>query len=154
MADRVLRHLSRVFFITIVALFFLFSTALVIIALWDVSQAALAQQEMLGTMLRSIGLLTVSLAVFEVGKFLAEEELMRERELGSVREARYSLTKFITLIIIVISIESIVFLFEAKTRNESFLHPALLLLTAIVALLALGLFQRLTRAAEKGSGGD
>jgi hypothetical protein len=156
MVEGCIRWLSRVFFSTIVVLFFLFSLALVVVGVWDSVSAALLKQGVLPAILRGVGLLTVALAVFEVGKFLAEEELLRERVLGSVREARYSLTKFVTLIIIVISIEAIVFIFEAKSEPQGrLLLPTLLLLTAIAALLALGIFQHLTRPREqKDRGGE
>lgn len=149
MIARMMNMVSKVFFGTVVVLFCLFAVGLVVASLWQVLEAASSAAGVLDAMLRGVGLVTIALAVFEVGKFLAEEELMRERELGSVREARYSLTKFMTLIIIVISIEAIVLVFEAKTEStDRILYPTLLLLVGVIAVVALGVFQRLVRNAD------
>jgi hypothetical protein len=100
--------------------------------------------------LQSIGLVTIAMAVFEVAKFLVEEELIRERQLRSVLEARRSLTKFFTIIVIVLSLEAIVLVFETKLEAISdLIYPTALMAVAVAAVIGLGLFQRLS--AEGGS---
>ena len=61
--------------------------------------------------------MTIAIAVFEVGKFMVEEELIRERQLRSVLEARRSLTKFVTIVIITLSLEGLVLVFETKLEH-------------------------------------
>ena len=88
------------------------------------------------------------MAVFEVAKFLLEEELIRERELRSITDVRLSLTKFFTIIIIVLSLEGIVLVFEVKLDHiEQLIYPTALMGIAILALVGLGLFRWLTNPA-------
>ena len=81
---------------------------------------------------------------------LVEEELIRERQLRSVIEARRSLTKFFTIVIIVLSLEGIVLVFETKLeRLSDLVYPTALMGIAVAAMVGLGLFHWLT--AEGGS---
>jgi small basic protein len=69
---------------------------------------------------------------------------VRVRELRSPVEARRSLTKFVTIIIIALSLEAVVGILEAG-RNETFdqlIYPAMVIVTAILALM----FQFLSRS--------
>ena len=112
--------------------------------------------EALPQILRCIGLLTIAVAVFEVAKFLLEEELIRERELRSITDVRLSLTKFFTIVIIVLSLEAIVLVFEVKLDHiDQLIYPTALMGVAILALVGLGLFRWLTdtvAAARPASG--
>jgi hypothetical protein len=90
----------------------------------------------------------VSLAIADVAKFVIEENVVRERELRSPVEARRSLTKFMTIIIIALSLEAVVGIFEAG-RNKTFdqlIYPAMVMITATLALIGLGLFQFFSRS--------
>src|SRR5262245_61063779 len=62
--------------------------------------------------LRGVGLVVIGVAVFDVAKYLIEEEVMRSRELRSSREVRQSLTKFMTIIVIATSLEGLVLVFQ------------------------------------------
>ncbi len=57
--------------------------------------------------LSAISLLVIGFAVVETAKFIAEEEIMRKRELRSSTESRRSITKFITIIVIAASSASV-----------------------------------------------
>ena len=70
---------------------------------------------------------------------------MRQRELRSAVEARRSLTKFITIVVIAASLEALVMIFEAsRTELERSVYPAILFGVAMFALVALGAFQWLS----------
>ena len=92
-AERLLEAISILFFAVTALALFLLAAGLVAVAIRDV-WAALPEPGSLAQILRSIGLLTIAVAVFEVAKFLLEEELIRERELRSITDVRLSLTKF------------------------------------------------------------
>ncbi|GBQ07996.1 hypothetical protein AA11826_2268 [Komagataeibacter oboediens DSM 11826] len=65
-------------------------------------------------------------------------------------EARASLTKFITTIIIAVFIEGLVGVFETNTGAPSdILYPASLLVVATMIVISLGVFQRLSVDAER-----
>ncbi len=141
---------SRGFFVGAATLLALFSLSLLGVAAYTLLRAALHGEPLLKQILESIGLITIAVAVFDVAKFLVEEELIGERQLRSVLEARRSLTKFFTIIIIIIALEAIVLLFETKLDNvRELIYPTLLMAVGVFALVGLGLFQRLS--AEGGS---
>lgn len=95
--------------------------------------------------LDGIGLVIIAVAVADVGKFLFEEEVVADRELRLPAEARGSLTKFMTIIIVALSLESLVLITKASRDTPAdILFPALLMLVAVAALVGLGLFQKLS----------
>ena len=102
-------------------------------------------------MLEAIGMVIVALAVFDVSKYLIEEELLRDRELRSAAEARKTLTKFLTIVVIAVSLEAIVFVFQGgKDDLRTLVYPAALLVAVAGLVAVLGLYQRLsTRTEEK-----
>ena len=112
-------------------------------ALWEVVQA-FRHGEVLGV-LDSAGLVIIGFAIVETSKFIAEEEILRRKELRSAVEARRSLTKFITIIVIAASLEALVMIFEtSRTDVTKSIYPAALFVAAMFALIALGLFQWLS----------
>ena len=100
----------------------------------------------LDTMLDGIGLVIIAVAVADVGKFLFEEEVIADRELRRPAEARGSLTKFMTIIIVALSLESLVLITKAaRDKPADILFPSLLMLVAVAALVGLGRFQKLSQ---------
>ena len=81
---------------------------LLAIAAYRLVAAASHDWNILHQTLEWIGLVTIAIAVFEVGIFMVEEELIRERQLRSVLEARRSLTRFVTIVIIALPFEGLV----------------------------------------------
>ena len=95
--------------------------------------------------LSAIGHVVIAMAVFDVAKYFVEEEVIRGREMRSATEARRSLTKFISTITIAVFIEGLVIVFRvSKDSVEQMLFPTALLLTAILIVVGLGAFQRLS----------
>ena len=96
-------------------------------------------------MLDSVGLVIIGFAIIETSKFIAEEEILRRKELRSAVESRRSLTKFITIIVIAASLEALVMIFEtSRTDVTESIYPAALFAAAMFALIALGAFQWLS----------
>jgi hypothetical protein len=103
-----------------------------------------------GAVLNAVGYVVISIAVFEVAKYIIEEELVREREMRIASEARRSLTKFISTIAIAVFLEGLVIVFRVSHEQLSDLvYPSLLLVTGVVMVLGLGLFQRLSADVER-----
>jgi len=122
------------------------SIILIGVAVWRTTQGFWTGDGALDTMLDGIGLVIIAVAVADVGKFLFEEEVQADRELRRPAEARGSLTKFMTIMIVALSLESLVLI--AKTSRETMgniVYPGLLMLLAVFALVGLGLFQRLSQ---------
>jgi hypothetical protein len=101
-------------------------------------------------LLAAIGYVVISLAVFDVAKYFIEEEVIRSREMRQMSEARRSLTKFISTIAIAVFIEGLVTVFRvSKDEVERMLYPTALLLTAILIVVGLGVYQRLSADVEQ-----
>jgi hypothetical protein len=100
-------------------------------------------------LLIGIGYVVIAMAVFDVAKYFVEEEVIRGREMRTPGEARRSLTKFISTISIAVFIEGVVIAFHASKQDVSLMvYPIALLFTAIVIVVGLGVFQRLSTEVE------
>ena len=102
------------------------------------------------SLLAAIGYVVIALAVFDVAKYFIEEEVIRGREMRLTSEARRSLTKFISTISIAVFIEGLVIVFQISKQDvDKMLYPTGLLLTAILIVVGLGLYQRLSAEVEQ-----
>jgi putative Mn2+ efflux pump MntP len=91
----------------------------------------------------------IAMAVFDVAKYFIQEEVIRGREMRHVSEARRSLTKFVSTISIAVFIEGLIIVFSTSKDNVSqMLYPTALLLTAILIVVGLGVYQRLSADVE------
>ncbi len=134
---------------TVIAFTLLAAAILLIgVAVWRTGTGYWTGENALETMLDGIGLIIIAVAVADVGKFLYEEEVLSNREMRRPAEARGSLTKFMSIMIIALSLESLVLI--AKTSRETMgniVYPGLLVFLAVTALVGLGLFQKLSQNA-------
>jgi hypothetical protein len=149
--EAVYERLSLVYFF--VATLLLILTAIILLgsSVWQVA-AAIGTGDLVNVGLDSIGLMIIGFAVVETSKFIAEEELLRDRELRSSMESRRSITKFTTIIVIAMSLEALVMTFKAsqETITEA-IYPAMLFVAAMFALIALGIYQYLSSRIEPAS---
>lgn len=107
--------------------------------------------------LDAIGYVVIAIAVFDVAKYLVEEEVIREREMRQAGEARRSLTRFVATIIIAILLEATVIAFKSAREHVSDLvYAALLMFAGVALILSLGIFQHLSSKVERAvdEGGD
>jgi len=119
-------------------------------AVSDFIKAALAKEHVGLSALSGIGYVVVSIAVFDVAKYLIEEEVVRGRELRVASEARRSLTRFISTIAIAVFLEALVTVFRVSQDSvDELLYPTALLVSAILLVLGLGVYQRLSLTVEK-----
>jgi hypothetical protein len=140
--------LSRIAFASASLVLMVMSFALVIYGIAEVILSA-SWADAGNTLLIGIGYVVIAMAVFDVAKYFVEEEVIRGREMRSPAEARRSLTKFISTISIAVFIEGVVIVFQASKQDVSLmLYPIALLFTAIVIVVGLGVFQRLSTEVE------
>lgn len=101
-------------------------------------------------LLEAVGYTIIAIAVFDVGKYLLEEEAIRAREMRQAGEARRSMTKFISTIIIAVFLEALVAVFEASKSPDvsTMVFPTFLLLAGVGLLMGLGVYQRLSAQVE------
>jgi len=144
---------SRLVFSIIAVVLGLFALTMSAYGIGQTIYALFYWQEFGTAILRGVGYIVIAIAVFEVAKYLVEEEVVRGREMRSPGEARRSLTKFISTISIAVFLEALVTVFRVSHGNVAELvYPAALLLTAIAMIVGLGVFQRLSAATEKEIG--
>ena len=117
-----------------------------LIAVFDVAEADIGQ-----SLLDSVGYAVIAVAVFEVAKYIFEEEVINPTEMRHAGEARRSMTKFMTTIAIAVFIEALVSIFQASKEPaalDQMLYPTLLLLAGVALIVGLGAYQRLSASAE------
>ncbi|WP_198034121.1 hypothetical protein [Acidihalobacter ferrooxydans] len=100
--------------------------------------------------LQSVGAIVIAVAILDVAKYMVEEEVFRNKQLRSAVEARRTLTKIIVIAIIAVTIEALIYIFKAGTKDLALLvYPAALLGAVVFLLIGLGAYQRLSVDVEK-----
>ena len=147
--ERLFSQFKRVIYSVAALALVLISIAMIAAAGLDILSSMEAGRALKQSLLDGIGLVVVSLAVFDVAKYLMEEEVLRDRELRSAAEARETLTKFMVVIVIALTLEALVFVLGAPSRDLSLLvFPAVLFGVAAVMVVALGVYLRLSSQLE------
>ena len=148
--DGVFDFISRAIFGIAAFVLAFFALVLAGSAVSDFIVAAWTRQHIGLSALSGIGYVVVSIAVYDVAKYLIEEEVVRGRELRVASEARRSLTRFISTIAIAVFLEALVTIFRVSQESvDELLYPTALLVAAIMLVLGLGVYQRLSVTVEK-----
>jgi len=102
-----------------------------------------------------LGYVIVAIAVFDVAKYLFEEEVARDREKRTAAEARRSMTKFLTTIVIALFLEGLVAVFKTAREDIALMiYPCVLVAVAVLVLVGLGVFQRFSASVEEKVGDE
>ncbi|MFP4616505.1 MAG: general glycosylation pathway protein [Thiohalorhabdus sp.] len=98
------------------------------------------------SLLDGIALIVIGMAVFDVAKFLVEEEVFLPRGQKSQGSQRGTLIKFLVIINIAMLMEALVFVFTAAKKDISLLvYPTFLLVGSVLLVIGLGVYQKLTQ---------
>lgn len=90
-------------------------------------------------------LITLGLAIFDLGKTILEEEVLLHKDIHHEGSTRRTISRFMSAIVIAVSIESLLLMFKSLLGDASHLNSAVLMLIAAVALLVgLGIYLKLT----------
>jgi hypothetical protein len=110
----------------------------------------LALRERFNAVLESIGLLTIAIVALELGQTVLEEEVQRKAQISAPTRARRFLSRFMVVVVVALSIECLVSVFELAHEDPSRLPQAAAIgVAAGVLLAAWGLFVRLNKSAEE-----
>jgi hypothetical protein len=110
----------------------------------------LSLNERLNAILESIALLTVAVAALELGQTLIEEEVQRDSHISGPTRVRRFLSRFMVVLVVALSIETVVLTFRlSHEAPEQLPYASAIGLTAAVLLASWGLFIRLNRSAEE-----
>jgi hypothetical protein len=102
------------------------------------------------SVLESIGLLTIAVAALELGQTILEEEVLREAHMSAPTRVRRFLSRFMIVIVVSLSIETLVAVFQFIHDDPSRLPQAATIgMAAALLLAAWGLFVRLNKDAEQ-----
>ena len=129
--------ISRAIFGIAATVLALFALVLAGSAVFDFIVAAWSRQHLGISALNGIGYVVVAIAVFDVAKYLIEEEVVRGRELRVASEARRRAANPFDASI------------HCQENVEQLFYPTFLLIAAILLVLGLGVYQRLSVAVEK-----
>ena len=149
---RIYEFLTRAFFALIALGLAVLAAGLIVYAGIELVNAFDAPEHDVGrTLLDSVGYMVIAIAVFEVAKYILEEEAIDPTELRHTGEARRSITKFVSTIIIAVFLEALVAIFQASKGDDlsMMLYPTILLFAAVALIVGLGAYQRLSTAAER-----
>ena len=101
------------------------------------------------SILEAIGMLTIGVAALELGQTVIEEEVRREEEVSAPTRVRRFLSRFLIVVVVALSVETLVAVFKFVHDDPGKLPQAAAIGVAAAALLAAwGAFVRLNTAAE------
>jgi hypothetical protein len=144
---------SRIVFAVAALILMLLAIALIADSVIQFARTLLSWQSVGILALTSIGYVVVAIAVFDVAKYLVEEEVVRAREMRAAAETRRSLTRFISTIAIAVFLEALVTVFRVSQENVAeLIYPTMLFVAAILLVLGLGIYQRLSAEVEQQVG--
>lgn len=150
--------ISRIFlvgYLLIVALFFTCGIGLIVLSgleAWNALNPGIdapvrARFEVL---LECIGLLTIAVASLELGQTVLEEEIQRSANISSPTRVRRFLSRFLIVVVVSLSVETLIGVFQFVHGKPEFLpHAASVGLAAAAILATWGLFVRMNTEAEK-----
>lgn len=145
----------------ITVIYLVASLALAIMAIilmgWSVSEVwheilvkSVEEDKFISVMLRSVGAIIIAVAIIDVAKYMLEEEVIERKERRSPREVRETLTKILIIVTIAVGIEGLIYIFKAGAKDITLLiYPSILIVTAIIMIVGLGIYQKLSVSAEK-----
>ncbi len=111
---------------------------------------SLQLRDRFNSVLESIGLLTISVVAFELGQTVLEEEVRREVHVSGPTRVRRFLSRFMVVVVVALSIETLVAVFEFVHEDSSRLpHASSVGIAAAALLAAWGLFVKLNKSAEE-----
>jgi hypothetical protein len=124
----------------------LISLAMVVVAICNIWTSIHENQLLVKALLDAVGLIVIGMAVFDVSKFLLEEEVIKSHHAITPSTQRATLSKFLVIISIAVSLEALVFIFDAGKKDITLLiYPTFLLIAAVLMILSLGVYRKLSQ---------
>lgn len=113
-------------------------------------QADLEVRARFNLILESIGLLTIAVAALELGQTIMEEEVQRQAHMSAPTRVRRFLSRFMIVVVVSLSIEALIAVFQFVHEDPSQLIQATLIAVAAAVLLASwGVFVKFNRSVEE-----
>lgn len=119
--------------------------------LWGaLSPGELGMQARVNSVMESLAIVTVALAALELGQTILEEEVQREADMSAPTRVRRFLSRFMVVLVVALSIETLVLVFRFSQESpEHLTYAAVVGFAAAALIIAWGVFVRLNRYAEE-----
>jgi len=150
-----LQKIGSVGYVLIALLFFICGFTLIVLAAMEIWSALMGKgdqtvQQQFQLILECVGLLTISVAAFELGQTVLEEEVQREVHISSPTRLRRFLSRFLIVVVVSLGVECLVGVFQfLHTKPELLPQVSSIGIAAAVLLASWGLFVRMNVEAEK-----
>ena len=152
-----MKQLQKIFMaghFVVIALFFVCAVALMVLAtteLWHgLFTGAMEIRARFDSILECIGMLTIGLVALELSQTIFEEEIQRDVKVSGPTRVRRYLSRFLVVIVVALSIETLVAVFELMHSDPAKLpYAGAIGGSAALLLIAWGVFVRLNRSAEE-----
>ncbi len=107
-------------------------------------------QARFSSVLGAVGMLTIAVAALELGQTVLEEEVQRDSQLSAPTRVRRFVSRFLLVVVVALSVETLVTVFQLAHHDPSKLPQAATVGVAAAALLvAWGIFVKLNIGAEE-----
>ena len=107
-------------------------------------------RDRLNAILEGIGLMTIAVVALELGQTVLEEEMQRQAHIAAPTRVRRFLSRFMVVVVVALSIESLVAVFQLVHKDASQLPQAAAVAGAAAILMAAwGVFVKLNTSAEQ-----
>lgn len=97
-------------------------------------------------------MITLGMSIFDLGKTILEEEVLFDKSMGHHETTQRTISRFMTAIIIAVSIEALLLMFKSLFNNsdgEQLMNAVWMLMSAVAMLVALGAFNFLSSNSKK-----
>ena len=121
------------------------------IHLWEaLGPGDLSMRQRIDITLESLALITVALAALDLGQTVVEEEIQRDAHMSAPTRVRRFLSRFMVVLVVALSIETLVLAFRfSHDAPENLPHAAVVGFATAALLIAWGVFVRLNKSAEE-----
>jgi hypothetical protein len=154
-ALKIIRTVFAIGYASIIVLFLCCAFSLIyfaVLELWHgISPGeAVPLRERFNSILEGIGWLTIAVVALELGQTILEEEVLRAAHVSAPTRVRRFLSRFMVVIVVALSIETLVAVFELAHNDPARLPQAATIgVAAAVLLAAWGVFVKLNKSAEE-----
>ena len=152
---RLIERLFAAGYLAVIALFLFAGAALIALAAIEMWQALVPSQSVdlrgrFDSVLDAIGIVTIALVAFELAQTVFEEEVRREVKISGPTRVRRFLSRFMVVLVVALSIETLVAVFRLlHEAPEQLPYAAAIGATAALLLVGWGVFLRLNRSVEE-----
>jgi len=124
------------------------------LSVWNIAIHFKPVEALRAALLNGVGAVVISIAIFDVARYVFEEEVFKKKKDGrrTPVAATETLKKMFVIISIAISLEGLVYIFKSGAEDISLLiYPAIIIMTSILAMVGLGIYQWLVAKSERAT---